>query len=124
VPVIVIGAFWVEAAAVAALAATHEPLVLGAIVALAVFPGPTWNATVVGARLTLTPDRLRGRVNSAARMVSGAMVPIGALAGGLLVTATGTTTTLLVFSAWQALIAAATMSARSIRHAEPLPAYA
>jgi MFS family permease len=124
VPVIVIGAFWVEAAAVAALAATHKPLVLGAIVALAVFPGPTWNATVVGARLTLTPDRLRGRVNSAARMVSGAMVPIGALAGGLLVTATGTTTTLLVFSAWQALIAAATMSARSIRHAEPLPAYA
>jgi predicted MFS family arabinose efflux permease len=124
VPVIVIGAFWVEAAAVAALATTHRPLVLGAIVALAVFPAPTWNATVVGARLTLTPDRLRGRVNSAARLLSGSMVPLGALAAGLLVTATGTTATLLVFSAWQALIAAAAMSARSLRHAQPAPAYA
>jgi predicted MFS family arabinose efflux permease len=120
VPVIVIGAFWVEAAAIAALAATREPLVLGAIVAIAVFPAPAWNATVVGARLTLTPDALRGRVNSAARLLSGSMIPLGALAAGLLVTATGTTATLLAFGAWQALIAAGCMTARSLRKAQPI----
>src|SRR5919197_6200964 len=116
-PVLVLGAFWVEAAVVAALAATQDPYLLGSIVALAAFPAPAWNATVVCARLTLTPDRLRGRVNSAARLLSGSMIPLGALAAGVLVTATGTTATLLVFSAWQVLIAAATMSARSLRHA-------
>jgi predicted MFS family arabinose efflux permease len=123
IPVIVIGAFWVEAIMIAALAATREPLVLGVIVACAVFPGPAWNATVVAARLTLTPDRLRGRVNSAARLLSGSMIPLGALSAGLLVGATGTTTTLLLFGAWQAAVAAASMAARSLREARSL-AYA
>jgi predicted MFS family arabinose efflux permease len=118
IPAIVIGAFWVEAVMIAALASTHQPLLLGVLVACAVFPAPAWNATVVGARLTLTPDRLRGRVNSAARLLSGSMIPLGALTAGLLVGATGTTTTLLVFGAWQALVAAASMAARSLREAQ------
>ena len=120
-PVIVVGAFWVEAAVVAALAATRDPYLLGAIAALAAFPAPAWNAVVVGARLTLTPDRLRGRVNSAARLLSASLMPLGALAGGLLVGATGTTATLLLFSAWQAAVAAAAMATRSLREGQPLP---
>jgi MFS family permease len=123
IPVIVIGAFWVEAIMIGALAATHDPFLLGVLVACAVFPGPAWNATVVAARLTLTPDRLRGRVNSAARLLSGSMIPLGALSAGLLVGATGTTTTLLLFGAWQAVVAAASMAARSLREARPV-AYA
>jgi hypothetical protein len=101
---------------VAALATTRDPYLLGSIVALAAFPAPAWNATVVGARLTLTPDRLRGRVNSAARLVSASMLPLGALSAGVLVDATGTTTTLLLLAAWQATVAAAAMAARSLRH--------
>jgi hypothetical protein len=117
IPVIVIGAFWVEAVLVAGFALTYDPYVLGALAALAVFPAPAWNAVVVGARLTLTPDRLRGRVNSVARLVSGSMVPLGALSGGLLAATVGTTSTFLIFAAWQALVAAAALSARSLRHA-------
>jgi hypothetical protein len=124
VPVILIGAFWVEAGVVACLAATYHPYLLGSIAALAAFPAPAWNAVVVGARLTLTPDRLRGRVNSAARLLSASLMPLGALAGGLLVTAAGTTTTLLLFSAWQVVFAAAAMASRSLRQARPLPAAA
>jgi MFS family permease len=125
-PAIIVGAFWVEAAVVACLATTHDPYVLGSVAALAAFPAPAWNAVVVGARLTLTPDRLRGRVNSAARLLSASLMPLGALAGGLLVTATGTTTTLLLFSAWQVVFAAAALSARSLRNAQPIvaPAHA
>jgi predicted MFS family arabinose efflux permease len=123
-PVIVVGSFWVEAAVVAALATTHDPYVLGSIAALAAFPAPAWNAVVVGARLTLTPDRLRGRVNSAARLMSASLMPVGALAGGLLVGAVGTTTTLLIFSAWQAAVAAAAMATPALRTVEPLPAHA
>jgi MFS family permease len=121
-PVIVVGSFWVEAAVPAALATTHDPYVLGAIAALAAFPAPAWNSVVVGARLTLTPDRLRGRVNSAARLLSASLMPLGALAGGLLVGATGTTATLLLFSAWQAGVAAAAMASRSLRGGQVLPA--
>jgi predicted MFS family arabinose efflux permease len=121
-PVIVVGAFWVEAAVVAALATTHDPYLLGSIAALAAFPAPAWNAVVVGARLTLTPDRLRGRVNSAARLLSASLMPLGALAGGLLVGAVGTTATLLALSAWQAVFAAAAMATPAIREAQPLPA--
>jgi predicted MFS family arabinose efflux permease len=123
-PVIVVGSFWVEAAVVAALATTHDPYLLGSIAALAAFPAPAWNAVVVGARLTLTPDRLRGRVNSAARLLSASLMPVGALAGGLLVGAVGTTATLLVFSAWQAAVAAAAMATPALRAAQPLPAHA
>jgi predicted MFS family arabinose efflux permease len=121
-PVIVLGAFWVMAAVVAALATTHDPYALGAIAALAAFPAPAWNAVVVGARLTLTPDRLRGRVNSAARLISASMLPLGALTAGLLVDATGTTNTLLLLSAWQAAVATAAMCARSLRDPRPLAA--
>jgi predicted MFS family arabinose efflux permease len=123
-PAIIVGAFWVEAAVVACLATTHDPYVLGSVAALAAFPAPAWNAVVVGARLTLTPDWLRGRVNSAARLLSASLMPLGALAGGLLVTATGTTTTLLLFSAWQVVFAAAALSARSLRNAQPIVATA
>jgi predicted MFS family arabinose efflux permease len=123
-PVIVLGAFWVEAAVVAALATTHDPYLLGSIAALAAFPAPTWNAAVVGARLTLTPDRLRGRVNSAARLLSASLMPLGALAGGLLVGASGTTTTLLLFSAWQAAVALAAMASRALRDPPLQPAHA
>lgn len=119
-PVIVLGAFWVMAAVVAALAAIRDPFALGAIAALAAFPAPAWNAVVVGARLTLTPDGLRGRVNSAARLISASMLPLGALSAGLLVDATGTTVTLLLLGAWQAAVAAAAMGARSLRHPQPL----
>jgi predicted MFS family arabinose efflux permease len=121
-PVIVVGAFWVEAAVVAALATTHDPYLLGSIAALAAFPAPAWNAVVVGARLTLTPDRLRGRVNSAARLLSASLMPLGALGGGLLIGAVGTTATLLALSAWQAFFAAAAMATPAIRQARPLPA--
>jgi hypothetical protein len=65
---------------------------LGIIAAAVAVGGPTWNAVVVAARLTLTPDRLRGRVNSIARLISGSMLSLGAFAGGLLQRASQTTT--------------------------------
>jgi hypothetical protein len=52
---------------------------------------------------------------------SGSMIPLGA---GLLVAATRTTATLLAFGAYQALIAAACVTARSLRDAQPIPAAA
>jgi hypothetical protein len=67
----------------------------------------------------MTPDRLRSRVTAVARLLSGAMVPIGALATGLLIAARGTTFTLLTLAGWQAAVAAASTAAPSLRRGRP-----
>jgi MFS family permease len=118
-PVIVIGLFWVEAILLPLLALTRNPYLLGVIAAAVALGGPTWNAVVVAARLTLTPDRLRGRVNSVARLISGSMLALGALAGGLLAASAGTTAALLAVAAWQLLLALAAIASRSLRAGLP-----
>lgn len=117
--VIVIGTFWVEAMLFPLLLLTHDPYVLGAITALAALLGPAWNAVVVGARLTLTPDRLRGRVNSAARLISGSLLALGPLAAGILSQNAGTTNALVVLASWQLLLALAATASTSLRGGVP-----
>jgi MFS family permease len=118
-PVVVIGLFWIEAMLVPLLALTRNPYLLGVIVAALALGGPTWNAVVVAARLTLTPDHLRGRVNSVARLISGSMLALGALAGGLFAASAGTTYALLALAAWQLLLALAASASRSLRTGLP-----
>jgi MFS family permease len=118
-PVVVIGLFWVEAMLLPLLALTRDPYLLGVIVALVALGGPTWNTVVVAARLTLTPDRLRGRVNSVARLISGSMLALGAFAGGLLAASVGTTDALLALAGWQVLLALAAAGSRSLRMGLP-----
>lgn len=118
-PVVVIGLFWVEAMLLPLLVLTHNPYVLGVIAAALALGGPTWNAVVVAARLTLTPDRLRGRVNSVARLISGSMLALGALVGGSLAGSLGTTDALLTLAGWQLLLALACIASRSLRAGLP-----
>ena len=114
-PIVVIGLFWVEAMLIPLLALTRNPYLLGVIVALIALGGPTWNAVVVAARLTLTPDRLRGRVNSAARLISGSMLALGTLVGGVLAEHPGTTAALLTLAGWQLTLAFCATATRSLR---------
>jgi len=118
-PLVVIGLFWVEAILLPLLALTRDPYLLGIIVAALALGGPTWNAVVVAARLTLTPDHLRGRVNSVARLISGSMLALGAFAGGLLTARVGTTDALLMLAAWQFLLALTAATSKSLRTGLP-----
>jgi predicted MFS family arabinose efflux permease len=118
-PVVVIGLFWVEAMLLPLFALTRDPYLLGTVAAVAAAGGPSWNAVVVAARLTLTPDRLRGRVNSVARLISGSMLALGALAGGLLAGGFGTTDALLALAAWQLLLAVVATTSRPLRAGLP-----
>ena len=113
--VIVIGFFWVQTALLVPLALTRDPYLLGAIAAIAALGAPAWNAIVVGARLSLTPDRLRGRVTSVARLISGSMLAIGPLAAGTLSQTLGTTAALVAFAIWQSLVSVAGTATRSLR---------
>jgi predicted MFS family arabinose efflux permease len=113
--VIVIGLFWIEAVLLIPLALTSSPYLLGTIVGVAAFFAPAWNAVVVAARLTLTPDHLRGRVISAARLVSGSLLALGPLVAGLLSESVGTTDTLLALAAWQLSVAVAATATDPLR---------
>lgn len=94
-------------------------LCLGAMTAVAGVIGPAWNAVVVGARLTLSPDHLRGRVNGVARLISGSLLALGPLAAGLLSQSVGTTSALLVLAGWHLLLALAATVSKSLRSGLP-----
>lgn len=117
--VIVIGSFWVETIILAALVLSRDPYVLGAIAAVGAMFAPAWNAVVVGARLTLTTDELRGRVTSCARLISGGLMALGPLAAGALSQSLGTTGAILAFVGWQLALSLAATATPSLRAGLP-----
>ena len=66
-----------------------NPIAAGIAVAAFGFQITLWNVTVVSLRQELVPDRLRGRVAGASRLVTWGVQPLGALAGGVLASALG-----------------------------------
>jgi MFS family permease len=113
--VIVIGLFWIETLLLLPLLFTHNPYLLGMIVGAATILTPAWNAIVVGTRLKLTPDHLRGRVISAARLISGSLLALGPLVAGFLSQTVGTTRTLLVLAVWQLFVALVATATKPLR---------
>jgi hypothetical protein len=69
----------------------------------------------------VTPDRLLGRVRSAARLVTWGSIPLGTLAGGFLAGAFGAQATLLILTGIMCGVAAAATLARGMRHLPPPP---
>lgn len=107
-----------------------NPWLAGLLMALFGFLIVAWNVVSVSLRQTLTPDPLRGRVSSAARMVSWGTQPLGAVMGGLLASAFGLRAPFFVAAAAWLLMAFVTLpivNNRTIRDAEdngpsdPLP---
>ncbi len=79
-----IGAVAVWAVAMPLEAAAVSPLMLIAGAALADMMIPIYNVTQASYRLSLIPDTLQGRVNSAYRLPSYASGLLGTAAGGIL----------------------------------------
>lgn len=112
---IVVGAFSLEAILIMLLGLRPHPFLLGGIAGLASLTVPPWNAVVIGARLVLTPDELIGRVNSAAALVAGSAVPVGALLGGVAAGAIGTRATFVALGLVAVLVAASAATAPALR---------
>lgn len=74
----------VEAATPAAIALSEHALLVGAALALFGCHAMVWGAVLTSLRQELTPDRLRGRVESAYRLLEYGGAAPGALLGGLL----------------------------------------
>jgi predicted MFS family arabinose efflux permease len=97
-PSVVIGESWVLAAAIALMLLAHSAIVLGLLLGAAELMTPVTNSIVSGARVSLTPDRLQGRVQAAATLVSFSCGWLGPLAVGVLLSSAGATTTVLVLA--------------------------
>lgn len=98
-----------------------NPWLAGLMMAIFGFLIVGWNVVSVTLRQTLTPDALRGRVSSAARMVSWGSQPLGAVMGGLIAGAFGLRAPYFVAAAaWlvMAFVTAPIVNNRTIRHAE------
>ena len=94
--------------------------VLAAAGAPASLLAPSANAMVVGYRVAATPDRLRGRVNSVARLIAQLGSPVGPLVAGLLLQSISAPATVAAIVAWMALLAAWTTVSPAIRAAPSL----
>ncbi len=108
---VIIGTVLLWALAVLALFAAPSPLLLIPSYGLVSLLWPFYGVPVVSYRLEVTPDALRGRVNSAFRFLSFGAEPLGAALGGLLLAALGPRPVLGLIAAGLALCALAALSA-------------
>jgi MFS family permease len=71
------------------IAETSSAVVMGVLLACSGFVVTMWNVVTVTLRQHIVPDELRGRVNSAYRMIGWGMIPLGAVTGGFVAHAFG-----------------------------------
>jgi MFS family permease len=113
---VLIGESCVMALVLPLLLLTREAVLLGLIVAAAEFLTPVTNSIVVSYRVALAPDRLQGRVQAAATLLSSSATWLGPLAVGFMLQNTGASTTILGTCGWALLLAAAAILTPVFRH--------
>lgn len=94
----------------------HNAILLGLVVAAAELITPVTNSIVVSYRVGLAPDRLQGRVQAAATLISFAAGWTGPLVVGLMLQNMGSTTTILALSGWVLLLAVGATLTPAFRH--------
>jgi len=102
---------WFAVAFVPMLLLCHAALPIGVVVAVMFLPMALSSSVIVGQRLALAPDHLRGRVQASASFIAGSIAWSGPLVVGVLFQEAGETTTVLTLSGWTLAVAiAATLS--------------
>ena len=116
---IIIASVWVPLTISFFVLVPNVYVLLAVIVPLMVFT-PTTSATVIGYRVAVVPDRLTGRVNSAARTIALCGAPLGPLSAGLLLSATSPRLTIAVYALFLVVPAVIGTWSPSIRNAPSL----
>ena len=116
---IIIGSVWVPLSISIFVLFTYVYVLLAVVVPMMLFL-PTTNATVIGYRVAVVPDRLTGRVNSAARTIALCGAPLGPLSAGLLMSASSPRVTIAAYSLFLVVPALVGTWSPSIRNAPSL----
>lgn len=96
-----------------------NPFVLGAVFGLLAPANPIYNAVQLGYRLSVIPDALQGRVNSAIRLIAWGVIPLGVSLSGVLIEWIGARPTVAAFACWMAILALVVALHPGIRRARP-----
>jgi len=115
---VVIATVWVQALLFPLFAVTTSPYLLGAIFAGVTLCGPIFNAVQLSYRLSIIPDELQGRVNSAVRLVTYGSIPPGIALAGILIQGIGARSAILVYAGVMVVLALATVANPQVRHAQ------
>ncbi|HEY6542529.1 MAG TPA: MFS transporter [Ktedonobacteraceae bacterium] len=113
----IIGSSWLTCLFTLLYIFAPNPLILGMITALFFLTGPTYNVVSVSYRLTLIPDELQGRVNSAFRLIAFCGQPLGLAMTGILLQSINAIPTLLIMAAGLFVFALMATMNRHVRHA-------
>ena len=109
VPLVVPMAFW------------NQPAVVAAALGLGLLLNPAGNAGIQSYRVAVTPPDLIGRVQSASQFVSLSMLPLAPVIAGVLLSALGGQTAILLLGVLTAAVACIPTLSRSVRSV-PRPA--
>jgi MFS family permease len=116
----IIGLWWLYVLAWLLVAVARTPVTLGVIVAFFFLVDSIYNIVQFSYRLALIPDELQGRVNSAFRLISYSLRPVGIALTGVLMQSIGAMQTAIAFAMiLLALAIVATLNAH-IRKAVPI----
>lgn len=103
------------AALMVPMAWTDQVVVIGALLAVGVFLLPANNSGISAYLVTVTPDRLQGRVNSAGGFIAGGVVPLAPALAGVLISSAGGRVATLAGAACVALSVVPLLSSSAIR---------
>ena len=92
------------------------PAAFGALFALMLFGAPALNAVLGTYAFALVPDRLMARVDAATGVLTSGASPLSRLVAGLLLSAVGANTTILVWAGIAIALAAATAGNKAFRN--------
>ncbi len=115
---------WFAVALAPLLLLCRSALAVGGVVAVMFLPMALSTSVVIGHRLTLTPDRLRGRVQASASFIAGSIAWIGPLAVGVLFQDAGETVAVLTLAGWTLAIAIAATLSSGLRQLPSAPSRA
>lgn len=95
-------------------------IVLGLIAALIFAMGPIYNVVQFSYRISIIPDALQGRVNSAFRLIAFGFGPIGSSSSGFLIEKMGVGFTVSIFTCVFFLLALLTTFNSHVQNARPI----
>src|SRR6266566_4531990 len=116
----IIGLWWLYVLVWLLVALVHTPIALGAIVACFFLVDSIYNIVQFSYRLALIPDELQGRVNSAFRLISYSLRPVGIALTGVLMQSIGSMQTAIIFAIILLVLAIIASLNVNIRKALPL----
>ncbi len=110
---------WFDVILMPVLLLCRSGLAVGCTIAVMLLPMALSSGVVVGQRLALTPDHLRGRVQASASFLAGTIAWLGPLAVGIIFQSAGEAAAVLALTGWTLVVALGATLTKGLRTGGP-----